>query len=157
MKFQTCLLLAATCCLLAAMGGLFPVETPLQATPTIEGQVLTYEMPDLASSIAATEFDTSTPPEVPDLAEPESPDTKSAESKSCPAGSSGKSASSGASCHRDFKLFDGDGYLFDRRAQGAARGDGEGLFPRLRARRQAAAAGECVPFQPIRNFFRRRN
>lgn len=157
MKFQTCLIVAACCCLLAAMGGLLPVESQTMASPTIEGTPMYLaqaEAPEPAEPEPAEAVDDHVPAEEP---EPEAPDTKSAANASCPA-SAASSSGHASHGHRDFVLFDGDGYLVDRRAEAAAAcGDGEGWFPRLRARRQAAAAGECVVGQPIRNFFRRRN
>lgn len=138
--------------------GFVPTETPIQADTITAGVVkesLTAQSPEIPDSTAwlansepaLTEFDTSVPTESPEPAEPEKPDSKSAASSSCPAGSSCPSASARSGSGGRWRLFDGDGYLFDRRA--AACGGG-GRFPVLRRllgvdRRQSRrAAGRGV-------------
>lgn len=163
MKLQ--MIIAAVLCAVVVALGFIPSDTPVQADSIAIADDNTLlsdfsvvfnetEQPTLAEPELA-EVDTSLPPEEPTPSEPEAPNAAADSKSSCPATS--KSAASGHARGRDFKLFDGDGFLIDARANASARGDGGGLFPRLKARRQAAAAGECVPLQPIRNFFRRRN
>jgi hypothetical protein len=150
MKFQTCLLLAACCCLLAVISGLVPVQTqglaadPILVLDTISHQPI--ESPELPMTYAAAEpeppaqaFDTTPPnlePELAEAAEPEAPDTRSAANKSCPANSSASSSGCARGGGRDFRLFDGDGYLIDRRGETAACGDGEAIGPARRILRR---------------------
>ena len=152
MKSPIVILIAAVCCLLAACSGMLPTDTTVQAidiaTTLDTPQIVPSETigwlavepivyPSQPQESADTELDTSVAPEKP-VPTAENPDTSTA--KSCPA-KNANSASRSSNSHarharggdRDFILFDGDGYLFDRRADAAAargcsRGDG-GWYP----------------------------